>query len=96
MQLLFLGQWEGHLDWKLLLAERTLHYSFFFLLFFFYIASSSVLSVLFLFFFYVFFLLCSNYNYKLGLSTIYVQYITCTLFNFMKKNYETVGPFVIM
>jgi len=26
MRLLFLGQWEGQLDWKLLLAECTLHY----------------------------------------------------------------------
>ena len=28
MRLLFLGQWEGQLDWKLLLAECTLHYLF--------------------------------------------------------------------
>ena len=43
MRLLFLGQWEGQLDWKLLLAECSLHYLFvcmlcfyfYFLLFFF-------------------------------------------------------------
>ena len=28
MQLLFLGQWEGQLDWKLLLIECTLQYLF--------------------------------------------------------------------
>jgi len=28
MRLLFLGQWEGQLDWKLLLAECTLHHLF--------------------------------------------------------------------
>ena len=76
MRLLFLGQWEGQLDWKLLLAECTLHYLF------------VCLYVLFLFLFlsffnfflycqlnctfgsFVFFFLYCNYNYKLGLSTI--------------------------
>jgi len=65
MWLLFLGQWEGQLDWKLLLAEYTLHYLFVcmfcfcFCVFFychFYIASSIVLS-------FSFSLYC-NYNYK--------------------------------
>jgi len=90
-----MGQWEGQLDWKLLLAECTLHYLFvcmlcfcfcfcFFLLLllflssffivFFHIASSIVLSALFFFFF----LLYCNHNYKLGLSTIYVQYYHVT------------------
>jgi len=58
MQLLFLGQWEGQLDWKHLVAECTLHYLFvcmfcfcFLLFIVFYIARSIVLSVLFSFLF---------------------------------------------
>ena len=53
--LLFLGRWEGQLDWRLLLARCTLHYLFvyfvfvfcFYFLIVFYIASSIVLSVIF-------------------------------------------------
>jgi len=90
MQLLFLGQWEGQLDWKLLLAECTLHYLFVCMLFLFLFLSSFllyffVLPVLLYFQFFFFFLNC-NYNFKLGLSTII---IICTVYQLLELTIKT-------